>query len=378
MSSDSKIRNVFARIALSVGLVFVVSGVGSAEEPDDVSYLSPQQIYEAAEGSPVNYSIASADDLTDVHVSEFARVLWPTTGNSRRYPWVESSGDGSRIVTDYDLGVSCQRSVDEADRSCNAGRYDEATRQYTQTTVDDPDCYIAYARLGDCLAAQSDDAGALTWFEQAIERNPFDFRVHFELANSLFRLGRLEESRAAYARALALSPHDGSVMRILRSRADELGVRLVDRPFAPRAFARQVGPEVAVFVDGDDSYWTIYGLCKGLWIGEPGLRKSRTGSARHSWSLIEEQHCLLSMFENYIVLVEDGMIEKDPGLERIFESIESETLDGFVLYEIAYRVNPHITLRFPLEKLDEVVRYVSLHVLVADPTDSAPGTAAED
>jgi len=69
------------------------------------------------------------------------------------------------------------------------------------------------------------------------------------------------------------------------------------------------------------------------------------------------------MLEAYYSLREEGEIEVDPDLERIFTIAESGMLDGFILYEIAYRMHGNIMVLYPDQMMEEVLEYVSLHVL---------------
>jgi len=352
------------RLPISILMsIALASGSHRAEEAGRAGYLSPPELIKLAEGSERTYMLRPIEELGDLRVENFAEVFWPSMADSSEYPRISTDNDGRRTLSEYDLEEDCRNLLMEGESLFDSRQYDEARPIYERAAKMFPTCYVAHSHVGDCHYFQNDSAKALTWYRKALSLNPHDFRNHFYIGNALFKLNRLQQARDAYVQALALRPHRESVVKALRARADKLGIHVVDQPFVPRALAREEDGQIGVYVDGSSPYWLVYGLCKGVWIGEPEHRQKRTGDTKHVWSLVEERQCLMSMLESYYAVREDESVERDPEMERILESLKSEVLDGFVLYEIAYRLHGHATLLLPREVFDDVVKYVDLQVL---------------
>ena len=240
---------------------------------------------------------------------------------------------------------------------------EDLRKLYLKATKKYPKCYLAFSSLGDTYYFEGDAVQALALYEHSLELNPYDFLGHFYKANTLFKLARFDQARREYLSALAMKPHRESITRTVRDRVPNLGESFTDRPFMPRALARQEDGHIGIYSSLSAPHWMTYGLCKAVWIGEPGHREARTSNTEHVWSLIEERQCLLSMLEMYYSLREEDEIDPDPDLERIFSVAESGMLDGFILYEIAYRMYGDIMLLYPDQMMEKVSEYVSLHVL---------------
>jgi tetratricopeptide (TPR) repeat protein len=71
------------------------------------------------------------------------------------------------------------------------------------------------AGLGLCRLETGDAAGAERLFREAVAREPANAQHHQLLARALAKLGRREEARAEFERALSMDPSDGTSRRML-------------------------------------------------------------------------------------------------------------------------------------------------------------------
>jgi len=72
-----------------------------------------------------------------------------------------------------------------------------------------------FVELGKVLAREGRDAEAVAAYEQAIAREPFDWRARHTLGLLHQRGGRLREAEAAFAEALRIAPrHAASAVRL--------------------------------------------------------------------------------------------------------------------------------------------------------------------
>jgi predicted Zn-dependent protease len=80
----------------------------------------------------------------------------------------------------------------------------------------DPTATGAYdLLLGGVLASEGELEPALEAYERAAASSPNDPFVHLELAELLFRMGRLERASAGARRAREIAPEDPDVLRVL-------------------------------------------------------------------------------------------------------------------------------------------------------------------
>lgn len=357
---------------------------GTVDDTADgtVTLLDAAAFLALIQASEVVYRIERLDSLQDVDREDLAAAAWPAAAGDSLHPRVVVGEDGSRTLERVTFDQGCRALLAEAEPFFRQRDYQRAGVLYRRAAERYPDCYLAFASVGDSLYFAGHYQQALGWYERVIARNPYDFLGHFYRANTLFRLGRMEQARAGYVQALARRPHRATVLKVLRSVGSALGARLHDEPFQPRALARREGEAVAVYADLDRPDWLAYGLCKAAWIGEPQHRAARGKSEEEGWTNVEERECLLAMLAVYRGQVADGSAPEDPALERLYAAAEEGLLDAYLWYEIAYRASPDITVLLPEALFDDIVRYVDRFVIPLVPppppadADAAAGTPA--
>ena len=358
--------------------IYATPGIAAEEQVDKPGYLSPPDLVELMESSETVYEIHSVRGAADLDIDDFAELFWPSMGEALPYPQIVVDEDGTRGLGAYQLDESCLKKLVEAEPLFEKQRYAEALTFYQEAVDEFPDCYVAYLHAGDGHYFQGRIEEALPLYEKAVALNPYDFLGHFYRANALLQLERYDEALSAYIRALAMKPHRKSILKVLRARQKDLGIRVVDEPFQPKVLARESEDVVEIYLNPDYAHWTAYGICKAVWIGEPSHREERTGKRKHEWTMTEERQCLFSLLEGYYGFREDGTIDADPALERLLSVVKDGMLDGFVLYEIAYRLYPHIMLLLPEDSFSNVMKYVEAYVLVKNSGDEGSSSPASD
>jgi Flp pilus assembly protein TadD len=104
--------------------------------------------------------------------------------------------------------------AEELERRGEAARAEE---HYRATIALNPGLPEAWNNLGILVGARGDVEGALGLFREAVRRLPRAAELHYNLAVTLERAGRLAEARESYCRALELDPGNDAARAALES-----------------------------------------------------------------------------------------------------------------------------------------------------------------
>jgi len=308
-----------------------------------------------------------------VAVAAFASEMWPQRAQDVGFPAVETGADGRRRVVEAKLAPETLALAQSAEKAFQAEEYEEAAQIYQRGLAKDPNAFVLLMNLGDCRFKQGKFEEALALYERAIHESPNDHRLWWFRGQTLAHLGRAEQARASFAQALVLRPHYKFLLDWLRGEAGALGLRVDDSSFAPQVLVKADGAGAKVFWDGSSPHWLVYGACKAMWIADPSRRKEVTGVERPTFTTFEEKECLVSLIGVYL----DGAdIPRDPALDRIHGIFVDGMADGFVLYELASRIAPWITLTFSDADQEGIRNYVRKYVLV--PVEAKPAAAEKE
>ncbi len=100
--------------------------------------------------------------------------------------------------------------VEEGNRRFQAGDYERARKSYREALEQAPGSSVATFNLGGSEYKLDEFSGAEKSFLQAIESGNSELlaEAQYNLANALFKQGRIEESIEGYKQALRLNPQD--------------------------------------------------------------------------------------------------------------------------------------------------------------------------
>ena len=88
----------------------------------------------------------------------------------------------------------------------NAGRSAEAIEEYERAVALRPHDYVLWFELGRARDQASDVDGAAAAFRESTRLAPFYAKPHWQLGNTLFRAGRIDEAFAELRRAVTSNP----------------------------------------------------------------------------------------------------------------------------------------------------------------------------
>ena len=107
-------------------------------------------------------------------------------------------------------GQAGREKVLEGNRNFSEGDYDKALELYREALEEDPDSPVIRFNLGDAHFKKEEMQDATDSFSQAMQSEDPEItsRAQYNLGNSLYRQGKLQESLSAYREALKLAPGD--------------------------------------------------------------------------------------------------------------------------------------------------------------------------
>ena len=107
-------------------------------------------------------------------------------------------------------GQKGRSEVEEGNRQFHAGEYENARESYRKALEKVPGSSVATFNLGDSEYKLEEFSSAEESFLEAIESGNRELlaQAHYNLANSLFKQGQIEESIEGYKQALRLKPAD--------------------------------------------------------------------------------------------------------------------------------------------------------------------------
>jgi tetratricopeptide (TPR) repeat protein len=344
-------------------LALFLTAPGLLAQENTAAFLGPAEILKLMEASPVHYLIESGSGGEGVFVDPYG-VLFPDRMDLvDRVVAVEE--DGRISLRRYELDETTSALMKQAEERYAAEDAAGARVLYRKALDRDPNFYQAYAYIGDTYIMEKDAARALAHYDTAVALNPTHYQGHFFRASALMRLGRAFEAREEFIKALALNPRHASSVRLLRAWSKEMNITLADSLLTLRAVAYHDTGGIHIVYDAKaGAHWLIYGMAKGMWLGEPEHRRAVLGdTTRIAWSTSEERECLGAMLGVYASAREEGDVEADPELDRILRILEEGYLTQFLLYEFGARINPLIMMTQPKEQQQKMEEFVARFVI---------------
>ncbi len=346
-------------------MVGLATSASATEHPRKKGeFLTPAELAELGEKSKVSYgskSVASSADLPVYQPPGFPKD-GPLKGTP--YPEISRGDNGSRSLTSYQLSPVAKKVLEEAEPLFQANDYKQALAIYLDAVSKDPKCYVLYLSIGDCYLFSGNPVAALENYDKAIELNADDYHGYWFRASALLDLGKPEEARHAYARALAMSPGKPSLLKAINASSSRLGIHAREELFHPQAMARPEGDAYVVYFV-DTTYWWLYGMCRAVWLAEEGHRMELTGKPEHKWTSTEELECTFILLMRYRT-ERDKEGAREPQLDFLLEIFDSEQLDAFVNYDFASRVTSDYAILLDDKSQEKMTKFVEQFVFQKD------------
>ena len=327
-------------------------------------YLDASQILKLITDSETHYSVrpetAGTGELANPLATMYADGL-----KALQMVMIVKDDNGKPGFTVYRIPDRAMAEFDRATPLVREGRFDEARAIYREVITALPDCYVAHTYLGNSYWVTDQFDSALVWYERAIPLNRNSYQLSLNRAQALYKLGRFEDARQEFIRTLMLHPRDSSTYLTLEEYGKGLGITLNRNLFSPKSMAvtSEKGIDI-VYRENAGTHWIMYGMAKGMWLGEPAHRKAMTGEqARNGWTSTEEIESMLALLTTYHQLVEAGKAEREPQLDLLVEIAKDNLMLEFVVYEFGSRMVPHINLLQPEESQKSMAAFIDKYVM---------------
>jgi Tfp pilus assembly protein PilF len=157
------------------------------------------------------------------------------------------------------------------------GSHAEAERHFDEALRRVPAHAAAWEGAADCRLRQGDPAGALARLRSGQAASPADASLRRREARLLVELGRREEARRAYEKALPLAPRDARLRAELGDLLRELGE--AEPAILWQREAVELDPAVA-------SYWNSLGMT----LGGEGRMAEAEQAFHEAWRLDDRNH----------------------------------------------------------------------------------------
>ena len=290
--------------------------------------------------------------------ADYSKLYWPQAKPFIDAPVVTVSPSGQRTVRSFEFPEGVRSAHQAAERAFTAKDCGEAVQRYNEVLAACPTCYPDLIGLGDCELRQGKARDAIDHYREAEQLNPDDFLGFFSEADAIARLGNLGEARELLTRALVLRPRRETVLKVLHVIEWRIGAIIDDEPLRPRAAFVRGNDLVVSTAEGDPAaiWWSIYAICKRIGTPEEIVREGKTLPAQRRWNSQQEEGCLRKTAMTYAE--KRSAPGSDAALERFLTADAAGLAKGFVLYEIASRLDPQIVLEVPPDQRKLVDRYV--------------------
>lgn len=328
-------------------------------------YLRYSEIMKMLEASDLNYRFVGFSELDTLKPEESGSVLFPEFVQHVKLPVVERSDSGINL-TSFLVDSAVQVLTEDAERFYWDKKYKKARKKYEAALKLQPDAYFLELYIGDTFLMEDNPSTALEHYERAKLANPMDYRCYMFPASALMRLGRMEEALDSYISALVLKPRHKNLLLILEGFAPLLNVSIRNVEFVPKAvvFEKEGGVDIFVATEQDHGVWIGYATAKAAVLGEVEFRKRLTGDESKGWSSVFERQAIMTTMEFYLSGKADRSLEPIPQLDAIAQIAEGGYFGEYIVYEIASRMHPDVTLTLPDEARSRIRSFIEKYVVV--------------
>lgn len=351
-------RFLLVAVAAS-GLAF---GGSPREQKTEPKLLNPGQMIALMEASPRQYEIKAEPNDFPQWRQQNAMHAWPESHPPIPMPAFAKRPDGSSTVVSFERAPEIEKMLETVEPLFEQKDFDGAEKGYEQILAKFPGDYALQLDWGDAALFAGKADVALARYVKATTFNPADHRSWYYRGNALAALGRKKEAIDAWVRAIAMRPENTVMLTGLEGKAAALGYVVKSRTLMPAARVEPMEDGLRIWTSSSQSHWLAWGICKAMWRGEPDHRKAMTGSERDAFNMTEEKECLVNTLAMYETR-KKGEAD-DPMIEQLAAAVKAKLFAGYLVYEIASRVEPHIYLQQSPETQRVVEDYVRRFILV--------------
>jgi tetratricopeptide (TPR) repeat protein len=261
---------------------------------------------------------------------------------------------GSEIHTfEYKYSSKVQSLSDQAEEAFQKKDMDKALECYLSMLKEDSTLAKIITYVGQIYENRGDHETAIKWYQKAIAVNYIDYMAHWFMADSYFKLNKLDKALEEITLAKILNRnnlrlHD-SFTRILKAND-----RVTDDwYFTPQiVLEKKENGRIYLAVNKD---WMGYGMAKALWKYDPDFQK-KMGVAQGTYTMQEDRESLS------VLLMAQENSKTDISNDRQFVVLKSATfghnIDQYILFELLLPKHPSIVYQLPEDVIVGIKDYI--------------------
>jgi tetratricopeptide (TPR) repeat protein len=253
----------------------------------------------------------------------------------------------------YQYSPKIQSLSDKAEEAFQKKDMDKALEYYLLMLKEDSTLAKIITYVGQIYENRGDHETAVKWYQKAVSVNYIDYMAHWFMADSYFRLNKLDKALEEITIAKILNRnnprlHDAFI-RILKAND-----RITDDwYFTPQiVLKKQENGRIHLAVNKD---WMGYGMAKALWRYDPDYQK-KMEVAQGSYSMQEDRESLA------VLLMAQENSKTDVSNDRQFVVLKSAAyarfLDQYIIFELLLPKRPSIVYQLSEDMIIRIKDYI--------------------
>lgn len=253
----------------------------------------------------------------------------------------------------YKLTEETEALIQKAEMYYQAKDLDNALLAYKSVLQHDSTVYYIMTYVGQVYENKFDRQNAILWFNKAIAKNYIDYMSHWFLADNYLAIKEIDKAVDEITIARVLNRNNTRIKKSFDRIYQKAKKDTTDWYFNPQVKIKK-SADSTIDVQVANT-WMGYGLCKALWLYEPGYRESM-GAKLGQYAMIEDRECLITQYAGN--LSSKSELKKDPQLLVLKNAVEKYYLDEYLLFDVILPNYPHVAYQLTEKNILKISEYI--------------------
>lgn len=302
------------------------------------------EIFKLIESSKLTYNIKLSD--TVITSSDYSEKL----NNLDCYRIINESVISTQ---NYKPTEETEGLIQKAEMYYQAKDLDNALLAYKSVLQHDSTVYYIMTYIGQVYENKLDRQNAILWFNKVIAKNYIDYMAHWFLADNYLAIKQIDKAVDEITIARILNRNNIRIKKSFDRIYQKAKKDTTDWYFTPQVNINQAA-DSTIYVQVAKN-WMGYGLCKALWMYEPGYRESM-GAKVGQYAMIEDKECLVTQYT--FNLGSKSKIKKEPQLLVLKNAVEKYYLEEYLLFDVILPNYPHVVYQLTENNILKISEYI--------------------